>query len=284
VTLTDFHILEELFRSAAGAVFKVRRKKNRQLCVLKERKFAELGRKRDILNEVDLLERLDHPNVIKCYGHFWDHSTGALYMVLEYADSGDLYTHVLQRRTTKEYFPEATIWSMFYQLCQGLNHMHSNGVIHRDIKSLNIMMCSNGQLKIGDLGVSRQVGQETMMLQTFYGTPLYASPELCENRPYNEKTDIWSLGVVLYERERERNARVRGGAAGGVLPIPFIPAPANLLRSRRYEIACLTPPFGGPNLIALANAIKDARYPSIPESSGFSESLRRMVAMLLQKK
>lgn len=96
--LSDFHVLEELFRSAAGAVFKVRRKKNRLLCVLKERKFAELGRKRDILNEVALLERLDHPNVIKCYGHFWDHSNGALYMVLEYADSGDLYSHVLKRR------------------------------------------------------------------------------------------------------------------------------------------------------------------------------------------
>ena len=139
--LSDFHVLEELFRSAAGAVFKVRRKKNRMLCVLKERKFAELGRKRDIMNEVALLERLDHPNVIKCYGHFWDHSNGALYMVLEYADSGDLYSHVLKRRTQKQYYPESTLWMMFYQLCLGLNHLHSNGVIHRDIKSLNIMMC-----------------------------------------------------------------------------------------------------------------------------------------------
>ncbi|GMH95100.1 hypothetical protein TrST_g1575 [Triparma strigata] len=244
--LSDFHVLEELFRSAAGAVFKVRRKKNRMLCVLKERKFAELGRKRDIMNEVALLERLDHPNVIKCYGHFWDHSNGALYMVLEYADSGDLYSHVLKRRTQKQYYPESTLWMMFYQLCLGLNHLHSNGVIHRDIKSLNIMMCKDGMVKIGDLGVSRQVGQETMMLQTFYGTPLYASPELCENKPYNEKTDIWSLGVVL------------------------------------YEIACLTPPFSGHNLIALAENIRSARYPAMPKGL-YSESLTRMVAMLLQR-
>ncbi|GMI02738.1 hypothetical protein TrLO_g5665 [Triparma laevis f. longispina] len=244
--LSDFHVLEELFRSAAGAVFKVRRKKNRLLCVLKERKFAELGRKRDIMNEVALLERLDHPNVIKCYGHFWDHSNGALYMVLEYADSGDLYSHVLKRRTQKQYYPESTLWMMFYQLCLGLNHLHSNGVIHRDIKSLNIMMCKDGMVKIGDLGVSRQVGQETMMLQTFYGTPLYASPELCENKPYNEKTDIWSLGVVL------------------------------------YEIACLTPPFSGHNLIALAENIRSARYPAMPKGL-YSESLTRMVAMLLQR-
>ena len=133
--------------------------------MLKERRFAELGRKRDILNEVDLLEGLDHPNVIKCYGHFWDRETGALFMVLEYADAGDLYTHVMQRRGKKEYYSEQAVWSMFYQLCQGLNHLHSNGVIHRDIKSLNIMMCSNGMMKIGDLGVSRQVGEDTMMLQ-----------------------------------------------------------------------------------------------------------------------
>ena len=87
-------------------MFKVRRKRNRQLCVLKERKFAELGRKRDILNEVALLERLDHPNVIKCYGHFWDHASGALYMVLEYADGGDMYSHVQKRRMSKQYYPE----------------------------------------------------------------------------------------------------------------------------------------------------------------------------------
>ncbi|GMH60450.1 hypothetical protein TrRE_jg644, partial [Triparma retinervis] len=227
-------------------VFKVRRKKNRQLCVLKERKFAELGRKRDILNEVALLERLDHPNVIKCYGHFWDHASGALYMVLEYADAGDLYSHVIKRRMKGSYYTEGEIWVMFYQLCLGLNHLHSNGVIHRDIKSLNIMMCKDGMVKIGDLGVSRQVGQETMMLQTFYGTPLYASPELCENKPYNEKTDIWSLGVVL------------------------------------YEIGCLTPPFSGQNLISLADNIRNARYPEMPRNM-FSESLTRMVAMLLQK-
>ena len=77
------------------------------------------------------------------------------------------------------------------------------------------------------------------------GTPLYASPELCENKPYNEKTDIWSLGVVL------------------------------------YEISCLTPPFQGQNLIALAEAIRGAKYPALP--SVFSESLTRMIGMMLQK-
>jgi len=215
------------------------------LCVLKERKFAELGRKRDILNEVALLKTLSHTNVIKCYGNFWDYGSGALYMVLEYADDGDLFSAVAKRRREGGYWPEEKIWKMFYQLCLGVDHLHSNGVIHRDIKSLNIMKTKSGLLKIGDLGVSRQVGQDTMMLQTFYGTPLYASPELCENKPYNEKTDIWSLGVVL------------------------------------YEMACLQPPFSGQNLIALAEAIRQATYPKLPAI--FSESLSRMIGMMLQK-
>lgn len=102
------------------------------------------------------MERLDHPNVIKCYGHFWDHASGSLYMVLEYADAGDLYSHVLKRRTQKMYYDEGTIWVMFYQLCLGLNHLHSNGVIHRDIKSLNIMMCKDGMVKIGDVSGSKK--------------------------------------------------------------------------------------------------------------------------------
>ena len=98
LSLPDFHILTELFRSPTGAVFKTRRKRNRCLCVLKERKFAELGRKRDILNEVALLSSLSHTNVIKCYGNFWDYGSGALYMVLEYADDGDLFQAVAKRR------------------------------------------------------------------------------------------------------------------------------------------------------------------------------------------
>jgi NIMA (never in mitosis gene a)-related kinase len=61
------------------------------------------------------------------------------------------------------------------------------------------LLTKKGQVKIADLGVGRQVSQQTLMLKTFYGTPLYASPELCANQSYNEKTDIWSLGVVLYE-------------------------------------------------------------------------------------
>ena len=78
--------------------------------------------------------------------------------------------------------------------------MHETGIVHRDLKPMNIFCSADfTHFKVGDLGVSRQVSEDTLMLQTFMGTPLYLSPELLENKLYNEKTDIWSLGVILYE-------------------------------------------------------------------------------------
>mmetsp|Transcript_5085 Transcript_5085/g.11200 ORF Transcript_5085/g.11200 Transcript_5085/m.11200 type:complete len:317 (+) Transcript_5085:241-1191(+) len=245
-SLRHFHIVEELFRSNNGAVYKVRRKTGRkELLCLKERKFAELGRKRDIMNEVRLLEKANHPNVIKCFGHFWEVSSGSLFMVLEYVDGGDLYNMLLKRRTVRQFLSEDEIWSLFYQICLGVHHLHTNGIIHRDIKTLNIMLSKDMRTaKLADLGVSRQVSQDTLFLRTFYGTPLYASPELCQNKPYNEKTDIWSLGVVL------------------------------------YEMAALTPPFNAESIMGLAEAITKGEYRPMP--SNYSDSLSNMVAQMLQ--
>ena len=119
-SLANYHILEEIFRSANGAIYKVRRKSDRRLLVLKERKYAELGRKRDIMNEVTLLESLDHRNVIKCEGHFWEHTRGSLFMVIEWAPGGDLYQRLLRRRVGRSYLPEQWIWRTFHHICLGL--------------------------------------------------------------------------------------------------------------------------------------------------------------------
>ena len=166
-SLRNYQIIQELFRSNNGAVYKVRRKPGGSggggiprggfLC-LKERRFAELGRKRDILNEVKLLEKVDHQNVIKCYGHFWEVSTGSLFMILEYVDGGDLYAEIVRRRTRKNHMSEESIWGIFYQLCKGVHQLHKLGIIHRDLKTLNIMLSKDQSVaKVADLGVSRQV-------------------------------------------------------------------------------------------------------------------------------
>jgi serine/threonine protein kinase len=85
------------------------------------------------------------------------------------------------------------------QILNGLRHLHQNRIVHRDIKSLNIFLTKDGLCKLGDFGVSRQMTEQTMMLNSFYGTPLYLSPEIIAGHGYTEKTDVWSLGVLLFE-------------------------------------------------------------------------------------
>eukprot|EP00753_Platysulcus_tardus_P003113 PLAT12265.4.p2 GENE.PLAT12265.4~~PLAT12265.4.p2 ORF type:complete len:125 (+),score=20.44 PLAT12265.4:445-819(+) len=88
-------------------------------------------------------------------------------------------------------------------MCAALAALHERRIVHRDLKTLNVFLCRepSGVVNtvLGDLGVSRQLSQQTLLLRSFYGTPLYASPELCMGRSYTAKTDMWSLGVVLYE-------------------------------------------------------------------------------------
>lgn len=261
LSLSDFVIDEELFRSMSGAVYLARTRRRRQQqqrvrtslpsrIVLKERRSSELGHGHDIMNEVHALERMQHPNIIKTYGHFFHQ--GSLFLILEYAPGGDLHAEVVRRQRSSTYFTEEQIWSIILQICHGLGHMHAHGVIHRDLKSLNLLItgiCKRSgtyTVKIGDLGVCRSLSDETLLLHTFYGTPLYASPEICENQPYDSKTDMWSLGVVL------------------------------------YELAALKTPFQGPSLISLARAIVSGQYAPLPPY--YSSTLSRVVSMLLQPK
>lgn len=92
---------------------------------------------------------------------------------------------------------ENEIWHKFVQIVRGLKSLHDLKIVHRDIKCANLFLTKNGMVKMGDLNVSKvaKVG----LLQTQTGTPYYASPEVWKDRPYDFKSDIWSLGCVLYE-------------------------------------------------------------------------------------
>ena len=244
-TFRDFYDIQVLYRSAAGTVYKARFNYDKKYYVLKERVLSELGRRKDITNEVQLLAQLNHPNVIRCEGWFWDEKKQALFIVLEYCDCGDLCKFIEKRKSRSRYFEERYIWYLFHQMCLAVRHLHENGIVHRDLKSLNIMLTKgNKQIKLADLGVSRQVSEDTIMLNTFYGTPLYLSPELVENSAYNEKTDIWSLGVIL------------------------------------YEITALRCPFRSRTLLGLARSIKQGTYEALPDH--YSPNIGRCVRWLLQ--
>ena len=109
---------------------------NAPFVVLKERRAAELGRAKSITRELDLLRQLNHSNVIQCLGYFYDNARGGiqssnekgvLFMVLEYADGGDLYKEILARKARHDMYQEKEILHIFHQLCQGLSHIHEKG-------------------------------------------------------------------------------------------------------------------------------------------------------------
>ncbi len=116
---------------------------------------------------------------------------------MEFADGGDLQSKINTLKKTNKFMKEEEIWSIFYQMVVGLSSLHSHKIVHRDIKNANVFLTKAGLVKLGDLNVSKIAKQGNLHTQT--GTPYYASPEVWQDKPYDKKSDIWSLGCVLYE-------------------------------------------------------------------------------------
>lgn len=164
-----------------------------------------MGRKsqKDAKNEVSLLKKLAHPQIVRYFDSFLEH--GTLHILMEYCEKGDLGQLLKRNKAGKaglgggRGLPEERVWWYFIQIVNGIKHLHSRRILHRDIKTLNIFLDGKDRVKIGDLGVSKVINDSSFFAHTIIGTPYYLSPELCEERPYNEKSDIWAMGCVLYE-------------------------------------------------------------------------------------
>jgi len=109
----------------------------------------------------------------------------------------EIYPNFLKIKGKK--LPEEVIWKYFIQMCLGISYIHSKNILHRDLKTQNIFITKDGNVRIGDLGVAKMLSSQTQFASTFVGTPYYLSPEMCEEKPYNEKSDVWALGVIFYE-------------------------------------------------------------------------------------
>lgn len=152
-------------------------------------------------SEVNLLKKVQHPLIIGYIDYFT--SDNHLAIVMQYAEGGTLEKlineRVIKESNTKEHFPEKTVLEYFTQILIALDHMHSKHIVHRDLKPQNILMNRKRTiLKLSDFGISKELGTKSAA-STVIGTPNYLSPEVCESRPYNQKSDMWSLGCVLFE-------------------------------------------------------------------------------------
>lgn len=196
-----------------------------------------------VMNEVKCLSRCNNPHIVRFEAAV--EKDGILLIVMEYADGGDLYRQIKARQQSLRYFREHEVIFIFLQLCIALDHIHINKMMHRDLKTANILLTTTGLVKLGDFGFSRQYEDSLSnpVGSTFCGTPYYLSPELWSRQPYSKKSEMWAVGVVL------------------------------------YEIMALRRPFGGRNMDELISNISHAKRQPLPSS--FSEKLRGVCDKLL---
>ncbi|RLN70224.1 hypothetical protein BBJ28_00015598 [Nothophytophthora sp. Chile5] len=192
--MENYHILERIGEGSFGKVYRGRRKFSGHIVALKF--VTKQGKSaRDLENlrqEINILRPLNHCNIIAMLDSF--ETEGEFCMVIEYAQ-GELF-QVLEDEHT---LPEPEIRKIAIQLIQALHVLHSNRIIHRDMKPQNILIGSKQQIKLCDFGFARAISHDTSLLRSIKGTPLYMAPELVQEQPYNYTVDLWSLGVILYE-------------------------------------------------------------------------------------
>ena len=198
--MDNFEIMEKLGKGSFSKVYKVRRKIDNKIYALKKMQILDTSEKQKInsLNEIRVLASINSKYIINYKEAFFDTKDSSLCLVMEYADKGDLSKIIEEHKKSGNYFDEKDIWKIFIQLVKGLKSLHDLNIIHRDIKSSNIFLFSNGEAKLGDLNVCK-ILSNNILGKTQTGTPSFASPEVWIEKPYGLKSDIWSLGCVLYE-------------------------------------------------------------------------------------
>ncbi|XP_072495885.1 serine/threonine-protein kinase Nek8 isoform X2 [Notamacropus eugenii] len=184
-------------RGAFGIVHLCLRKADQKLVIIKQIPVEQMTKDERLAaqNECQVLKLLNHPNVIEYYENFLEDK--ALMIAMEYAPGGTLAEYIQKR--CNSLLDEETILHFFVQILLALHHVHTHLILHRDLKTQNILLDKHRMIvKIGDFGISKILSSKSKAY-TVVGTPCYISPELCEGKPYNQKSDIWALGCVLYE-------------------------------------------------------------------------------------
>jgi serine/threonine protein kinase len=191
-----YDLLDKLGSGGMGIVYKARDRETGEIIALKVLKstltddptFVERFR-----NELRLARRITHHNVCRIYD--FNRVDDSAFISMEFVD-GDSLRELLNRPGKLE-VPH--VLNIAMQICAGLGEAHSQGIIHRDLKPENVMLDRFGDLKLMDFGIARSLDTRSTATGSFLGTPAYMAPEQAEGKPADRRSDIYSLGLVLYE-------------------------------------------------------------------------------------
>ncbi|XP_064645457.1 uncharacterized protein LOC135498878 isoform X2 [Lineus longissimus] len=241
-SMAGFEKIRTVGKGAYGAAVLYRKRDDDSLVILKEINMHDLNaaERQLALNEVKVLAVLDHPNIISYYDSFEE--DGVLMIEMEYANGGTLAQYLSHRDAPLD---EKEILEIFQQMVAAIRHIHEHNILHRDMKTANIFLTKEGVVKVGDFGISKIMSTADKGANTVLGTPYYISPEMCEGKEYNDKSDIWALGCIL------------------------------------YEMACLQKTFEGSNLPALVNKIMKGQF--APVKGNYSEDFKNLIKDMLER-
>lgn len=192
--MDQYTIVDLIGEGSFGKVYKCRVKGCGNVVAIKfiSKKGKTEKELRNLRSEIEILTKLNHNHIITVFDSF---ETETDFILVMECAHGELY-EILQ---DDKRLPVDMVQQIAKQLVQALHYLHSNRIIHRDIKPQNILVGHNGIVKLADFGFARSMSYNTMVLTSIKGTPLYMAPELVQEQPYNHSADLWSLGCILYE-------------------------------------------------------------------------------------
>ena len=246
IYLRDYKLIERIGFGAHGIVFKSIKKEENKIYVIKQIPLfnKNINNIEEAKNEALILKKLNCKFIVKYYESFEENNT--FNIVMEYCEKGDLSSLLSKLKKKNKYLKENQIWLFFIQICIGLSYIHYKKILHRDLKTQNIFLNKDLNIKIGDLGIAK-ILEGTNHANTLIGTPFYLSPEICEEKPYNEKSDVWALGCIL------------------------------------YELITFKHPYNASNQAALLLKIVNGNYENINSNIKISNDLKSIIDLLLEK-
>ena len=250
--MENYTRLEQIGRGSFGTVHKIKRKSDGQIMVWKELDYGKMSDKEKqlVVSEVNILRELRHPYILRYHDRIIDKKSTKLFIIVEHCERGDLRHLIKRAKASRTFVHEQRIWKYFAQILSALKTCHRRRekgalkpVLHRDIKPANVFLDRHDNAKLGDFGLARTLESMSKFAYTNVGTPFYMSPEQTNSKKYDERSDIWAVGCML------------------------------------YELAALRPPFHASNQLALAMKINAGRFDRIPKH--YSENLYRAVRWML---